>query len=692
MKSQQLLFAEVAADTESLDEKAARLRSLIEHHNRCYYLLDQPEITDSEYDQLFRQLQELEERHPQLRVDDSPTLRVGGTVLDKFSSVRHSLPMLSLENALNETEIHDFCRRVASLAAAEDATTLVWQTEPKMDGLAVELVYRNGLLVLASTRGDGEVGEDVTANIRTISTVPLRLQGENPPQLLEVRGEVYMPLAGFRRLNQQRQEAGEPLFANPRNAAAGSVRQLDSSVAARRPLEFVCYGVGNIEFAADGSLQDVATQSGLMEQLAALGLPVSKLRNLAHGTDEVIARFKELQEGRDGLPYEIDGMVVKLDDLALQQQLGTKSRAPRWALACKFPPRQAISKINDVELSVGRTGVITPVALLEPVDLSGVVVSRATLHNWDEINRKDIRTGDYVLMERAGDVIPAVVKVLTERRNGREQKIAEPEVCPACGSKTFRNNGEVALRCSGGAACPPQLVESISHFASRNAMNMEGLGVKYIEQLVNLGLVKDLSDLYSLSKDDFMCFERMGDKLADNLLNAIAASKTRPLHAFIFALGIRHVGEQTAKLLAERFGSIAALSEATLEELQAIRDIGPAVAGSICNFFASPVHRQIISRMQALGVAPQQHIVVVSSGLQGQTFVFTGTLEKFNRNQVANLAKSCGAQVSKSVSKKTDYLVAGANAGSKLEKAVELGVAVLSEDQFLEMIAENMNS
>lgn len=692
MQSQPLLFSKMVLTTELAEEEAARLRALLEHHNRCYYQLDQPEITDNEYDQLFRQLKVLEEKYPQLRQHDSPTLRVGGTVLDKFVAVKHRQPMLSLENALNEAEIHSFCQRVANLADAGDAAKLIWQTEPKMDGLAIELIYQDGLLVMASTRGDGETGEDVTANIRTVTTVPLRLQGAFLPTLLEVRGEVYMPLDGFRRLNQQREEAGEPLFANPRNAAAGSVRQLDSSVAARRPLAFVCYGVGDIEFAAHSGQQSINKQSDLIGQLSAWGLPVSKLRNLVNGTDGVVSAFLELQRIRDDLPYEIDGMVIKLDDLALQQKLGTKSRSPRWALACKFPPRQVVSKIKAVELSVGRTGVITPVAILEPVDLSGVTVSRATLHNWDELNRKDIRINDQVLVERAGDVIPAVVKVLVEKRDGLEQRIVEPQFCPACGAKTARNPGEVALRCSGGGACPPQLVESISHFASRNAMDIEGLGRKYVEQLVKLELVKDLSDLYSLTRDDFMCFERMGDKLADNLLTAIDASKTRPLHAFIFALGIRHVGEQTAKLLAERFGSVTALSAATEEELQAVKEIGPVVAGSINSFFASSMHQQMIARMRVLGVMPKSDEKTDNPLLQGQTFVFTGTLESLSRDQAASLVEKFGGNVGSAVSKKTTWLVAGANSGSKLDKAVKLGVKLLPEEEFLKMVTEKSSS
>ena len=670
--------------------RAADLRLQLEHHNRCYYELDAPEISDVEYDALFRELQQIEAERPDLLTPDSPTLRVGGKPLARFSQVRHRMPMLSLENALQEDEIRSFEQRIRSLLALPDAVVLQYQCEPKMDGLAVELVYQDGLLVQASTRGDGEVGEEVTANIRTIRNVPLRLIGDNLPALLEVRGEVYLPLAAFQQLNQQREEEGEAPFANPRNAAAGSIRQLDPAVVARRPLAMVCYGVGVLEAGARGKGQMVKSQTELIEQLAAWGLPVSDQARQVTSIEHAVACFQDLQQRRDSLPYEIDGMVIKVDDLRLQQELGEKSRSPRWAIACKFPPRQATTRINEIILSVGRTGVITPVANLEPVELSGVTVSRATLHNWDEIRRKDIRVGDHVIVERAGDVIPAVVKVLLDQRSGAEQELPEPGLCPVCGSKAAREAGEVAVRCQGGLACPPQLAESIIHFASRDAMDIDGLGSKYIEQLISLGLVKDSADLYRLTRDDLMQFERMGDKLAENLLAAIAASKQQELSRFIFALGIRHVGERTARTLAERFGSIDNLQAATLEELTSIRDVGPTVAVSIRSFFDAPANQAVLQRLKAAGVAPTVEEKRVGGRLAGLTFVFTGTLANLGRDEAKKLVESEGANVTGSVSKKTDYVVAGSEAGSKLEKARALGISVLSEDELLEMLVKDV--
>lgn len=679
---QQLSLLDATAATDPRRERAMHLRMLLEHHNRCYYEKDNPEISDAEYDALFRELQQLEVERPDLLTPDSPTLRVGGKPLNGFAQVRHRLPMLSLENALQEEDIRSFEQRIRSLLALPDESTLSYQCEPKMDGLAIELVYRNGLLEQASTRGDGEVGEEVTANVRTIHMVPLRLQGEQLPELLEVRGEVYLPLAGFQRLNQEREAQGTPPFANPRNAAAGSIRQLDPKVAARRPLALVCYGVGVIAT----QWSPPSTQAAMMRQLASWGLPISDQGSKVTGIEAAITCFRDLQQRRDSLPYEIDGMVIKLDELRLQQELGEKSRSPRWAIACKFPPRQAVTRIHDILLSVGRTGVITPVAVLEPVELSGVTVSRATLHNWDEIRRKNIRTGDHVVVERAGDVIPAVVRVLPEKRTGHERTVPEPAVCPVCGSPTERIEGEVALRCSGGLVCPPQLAEGIIHFASRDAMDIEGLGSKYIEQLIALGVVKNVADLYRLTKDDFMQFERMGDKLAENLLHAIAASKEKPLARFLFALGIRHVGERTARILAERFGSLENLKQASLEELTAVRDVGPTVAASIRSFFDAPANQTALQRLQEVGVIPLAAVKQQGGRLSGITFVFTGTLERFSRDEAQRLVEAAGGTVTGAVSRKTGYVVAGREAGSKLNKARSLGVAVLSEEQFQELL------
>ena len=680
----QLSLLDSIVTSDPLQMRATELRLLLEHHNRCYYELDTPEISDAEYDALFRELQKIETERPDLLSPDSPTLRVGGKPQARFSQVRHRMPMLSLENALQEDEIRSFEQRIRSLMALPDTAMVGYQCEPKMDGLAMELVYQDGLLIQASTRGDGEVGEEVTANIRTVRNVPLRLSGEQVPSLLEVRGEVYLPLQAFQQLNQQREEEGEPPFANPRNAAAGSIRQLDPAVVARRPLAMVCYGVGVVE-------TEARTQTELMAQLATWGLPVSDQARQVSGIEEAVACFLDLQERRDSLLYEIDGMVIKVDDLRLQQELGEKSRSPRWAIACKFPPRQATTRINEIILSVGRTGVITPVANLEPVELSGVTVSRATLHNWDEIRRKDIRVGDWVIVERAGDVIPAVVRVLLDQRSGAEQELPEPDLCPACGSKAGRETGEVAVRCQGGLACPPQLAEGIIHFASRDAMDIDGLGSKYIEQLISLGLVRDIADLYRLTRDDFMQFDRMGDKLAENLLAAITASKEQELGRFIFALGIRHVGERTAKTLAERFGSIDNLQAATLEELTSIRDVGPAVAVSIRSFFDTPANQAVLQRLKAAGVAPTVEEKRVGGRLAGLTFVFTGTLATLGRDEAKKLVEAEGGNVTGSVSKKTDYVVAGSEAGSKLEKARNLGVTVLSEDEFSILLARGGN-
>lgn len=662
-------------------ERVALLRRLIEHHNRQYYELDRPEISDAAYDALLRELQQLEQEHPDLFSVDSPTQRVGGRPLERFVQVRHSLPMLSLENALDEGAIVDFEQRVRSFLALQDGAALSYHCEPKMDGLAVELVYREGLLVQASTRGDGEVGEEVTANIRTIRNLPLRLSGAEQPALLEVRGEVYLPLADFQKLNAQREAQGEAVFANPRNAAAGSIRQLDPAVAARRPLAMVCYGVGLMD-----PVEGVQSQGQLIDRLAGWGLPVSRRQRTVPDIQQAVQYYHDLLAEREQLPYEIDGVVLKLDDLRLQQELGAKSRSPRWAVACKFPPRQVETVLEGVELSVGRTGVITPVALLRPVELSGVTVSRATLHNWDEIARKDIRIGDRVVVERAGDVIPAVVEVVLAARSGAEQPVPEPECCPVCGAQAMRLEGEVAVRCQGGLACPPQLAESIIHFASRDAMDIDGLGSKYIEQLISLGLIKDLADLYRLSADDFMQFERMGDKLAANLLGAIAASKSQELGRFIFALGIRHVGVRTARLLAERFGSIGHLQAASLEELTSIRDVGPAVAASIRAFFDNPANQAVLERLFAAGVSPTATHKRVGGALSGKTFVFTGSLAGLTREAAKALVEQQGGNVAGSVSKKTDYVVAGSEAGSKLEKARSLGLEVLTEEEFVALV------
>ena len=675
----QLPFPDMAEQTVPAATRAVELRRLLEYHNRRYYVLDAPEVSDAEYDALFRELLELERNYPELAVPDSPTRRVGGTPLDRFTAVTHRLPMLSLENAVNDAEIREFDLRLKKAAGMAPDTEVSYVCEPKMDGLAVELVYVGGALQVASTRGDGVTGEDVTANIRTIRSLPLNLSGHGIPPLLEVRGEVFLSLEAFHRINTEKEEAGEPPFANPRNAAAGSLRQLDPRITARRPLSIFCYAPGVCEGGG------FATQQLFLKAIAGWGLPVNPLTRQVEGVEAAVAYYGEMQRQRETLPYEIDGTVIKVDSYALQRDLGEKSRSPRWAVACKFPPRQAVTVIDDILLSVGRTGVITPVAVLRPVDISGVTVSRATLHNWDEMALKDIRIGDTVVVERAGDVIPAVVRAVTEKRDGSERLLPIPAVCPECGSDVVQIPDEVAVRCMG-LGCPPQIRESIVHFASRDAMDIEGLGEKFVEQLHSLGLVRSVADIYGLTRDDFMRFERMGDKLAANLLGAIESSKRRDLGRFVFALGIRHVGERTARSLAQAFGSLENLQRATFDELISIRDIGATVARSITTFFANQGNRDVIRRMLDAGVAPTVEEKRVGGRFTGKTFVFTGALTRFTRDQAQRLVEAEGGTAVGSVSRKTGYLVAGEDAGSKLARARELGVTVLSEDEFLALL------
>lgn len=676
----QLSFIDIPDTKMNPEKRAAELRRLIIHHSQRYYQLDAPEISDAEYDAIFRELAELEQRYPELASAESPTQRVGSAPVDKFGAVRHRLPMLSLENATSEEEIRQKLDiRVRNELGLTESETLEYMCEPKMDGLAVELVYEDGVLTGASTRGDGITGEDVTGNIRTLRCLPLRLIAENVPSLLEVRGEVYLSLAAFQKINRDKEENGEPPFANPRNAAAGSLRQLDPRITARRPLAIFCYAPGRVEGAT------FASQQQFLDAAAGWGLPVNPLTRRVSGIEGAVEYYREMQAQRDSLPYEIDGTVVKIDSYQLQRELGEKSRSPVWAIACKFPPRQAETVLEDILLSVGRTGVVTPVAQLRPVDISGVTVARATLHNWDEIAAKDIRIGDTVVVERAGDVIPAVVKVLEQYRTGAERCLPPPQKCPECGSDVVRIADEVALRCMG-LSCPPQIRESIKHFASRGAMDIEGLGDKFVEQLLGLGLVRNVADIYLLKKDDFMRFERMGDKLASNLLAAIEASKHRELYRFIHALGIRHVGERTAKALAQAFGSLDNLQKAPLEELTSIRDIGLTVAQSIRKFFDSSENLSVIRRMLDAGVTPTVTTKKVGGIFSGKSFVFTGTLTRFNRDEARKLVEDQGGNVVGSVSKKTDYVVAGEEAGSKLAKAQGLGVTVLGEDEFLALV------
>jgi DNA ligase (NAD+) len=695
----QLSLLDIANPEDAARKRAADLRCQLEHHNRLYYMLDAPVISDAEYDELFRELTELEERYPELVSSESPTQRVGIAPADNlfvgsvtqgqavqtqkgFGTVTHHLPMLSLENAVTNEEIREFDLRVKKVLGLPTDHVIDYVCEPKMDGLAVELVYTDGRMTVASTRGDGITGEDVTENIRTIRSLPLRLTGNRVPPLLEVRGEVFLSLEAFRQINAEKEENGEAPFANPRNAAAGSLRQLDPRITARRPLSIYCYATGVVEGA------DFPSQQDFFAAIAGWGLPVNPLVRPAAGIEAAVEFYEEMQRKRESLRYEIDGTVIKVDSFAIQRELGEKSRSPRWAVACKFPPRQAVTVVEDILPSVGRTGVITPVALLKPVEISGVTVSRATLHNWDEIAAKDIRIGDSVVVERAGDVIPAVVRVLIEQRNGLEKSFPPPESCPECGSAIVRITDEVALRCMG-LTCSPQIRESIVHFASRNAMDIEGLGDKFVEQLYTLGLVHSVADIYRLTRADFMQFERMGDKLAANLLSAIENSKQRELGRFIFALGIRHVGERTAKSLAHAFGSLENLQRATFDELVSIRDIGVTVAQSIRTFFENQGNREVIRRMLEAGVTPAVELKKVGGRFTGKTFVFTGALSRFSREEVQQLVEAEGGTAVGSVSKKTGFVVAGADAGSKLAKARELGVTVLTEDEFLDLLERN---
>ncbi len=659
-------------------ERHRQLSAELHRHNTLYHIHDRPEIGDADYDQLFRELLQLEAAFPELDTPSSPARRVGAPPLNKFTSVRHSLPMLSLENAFNDQDMRDFDERIKRFLATEK--TIEYVCELKMDGVAVELVYRDGHLEVGATRGDGSSGEGITENLRTITSIPLLL-ADGAPSLLEVRGEVYIELAAFQGLNEEREEEGLANFANPRNAAAGSLRQLDSAITARRPLQIFCYGIGLLE----GPLP--ASHSELLEQLRQWGLRVNAEETRpVEGIDQVLAIYADLLQRRDRLPYEIDGMVVKVNSLTLQRELGEKTRTPRWAIAYKFPPRQAITTIDDIVLQVGRTGAITPVAQLRPVEVSGVIVSRASLHNWDEIARLGVRIGDQVVVERAGDVIPDVVRVLTDQRSGDERTLPLPVSCPVCSGPVSRLEGEVVPRCQN-SSCPARLRESLKHFVARRAMDIDGLGQRTIDQLLERGLIQDFAGLYRLNREELLSCERMGEKSTDKLLTSIAASKERPLARFLFALGIRNVGEHLAKLLAAQFGTLAELALADRDQLLALHEVGPQVADSVVDFFANERNMQLLAELQDAGVRPQTSEKRSGGPLTGKTFVFTGSLEIFKRKEAQQLVEGFGGRASGSVSKKTDYLVAGSDAGSKLDRANELGVSVLSEEEFQQLLA-----
>ena len=658
--------------------RAAWLREQLNWHGYRYYVLDDPEIPDAEYDRLFRELRELETAHPELVTLDSPTQRVGGQPLEAFMPVRHRVPMRSIrtETDTGPGGARAFDAQVRrELGLGEDAAPIEYACELKFDGLAVSLRYEGGVLVRAATRGDGETGEEVTQNVRTIQAVPLRLRGV-APEVLEVRGEVYMSRPDFERYNARQRAAGLPALVNPRNGAAGSIRQLDPNLAAKRPLSFFAYGLGE----APG-WELPATQSALLDALAAWGLPVCGERTVARGADELTAFHRAIAGKRDALPFDIDGVVYKVNRLDWQQRLGFRTREPRWAVAHKFPAQEELTVVEAIEVQVGRTGAITPVARLKPVFVGGVTVTNATLHNADEVARKDVRVGDTVIVRRAGDVIPEVVGVVLERRPAESQPFVMPESCPVCGSRVVRLEGEATVRCIGGLYCRAQRQEAIRHFASRRALDIEGLGDKLVEQLVERDLVRNPADLYGLDAATLAGLERMGAKSAAKLVEALERGKTTTLARFLYALGIREVGEATALTLAGYFGTLEALMTAEEERLRQAPDIGPVVAAAIRAFFQEPHNQQVIARLRAAGVRwPEAEVQrAIEQPLAGKTFVLTGTLESLTRDEASDRLRALGAKVSGSVSKKTDYVVAGREAGSKLDKARELGVTVVDE-------------
>ena len=666
---------------EPVEQEIESLRAQLRYHAWRYYVLDDPEIPDAEYDRLFRRLQALEQAHPELIRDDSPTRRVGAKPLSAFAQIHHPVPMLSLDNVFSEDELRAFDQRVRERLASDDS--IEYTAEPKLDGLAVSLRYEQGRLVYGATRGDGHTGEDVTQNIRTIEAIPLHLLGEDWPGVLEVRGEVFMPRAGFEALNRRAREQGEKTFANPRNAAAGSLRQLDPKITASRPLSFYAYATGVVEA---GALAD--THFAVLQQLRDFGFPVSPQVRLVRGVEACMDYYRDLLARRDSLPYEIDGIVYKVNSLAWQRQLGFVARAPRWAIAHKFPAQEEITEILDVQFQVGRTGAVTPVARLKPVFVGGVTVSNATLHNMDEVRRKDIHIGDRVIVRRAGDVIPEIVAVVKDDAKRARKPVVMPARCPVCGSRIEQLEGEAVARCSGGLYCRAQRAEAIKHYASRKAMDIEGLGDKLVEQLVEKDLVQTPADLYRLSLEQLAALDRMAEKSARNLLDAIEKSKQVELARFIYALGIREVGEVTARNLAQAFGSLEAVMAADIEALEAVEDIGPVVAQHIRTFFDQTHNREVIEKILKAGVSLQNPPVAGrgEQPLAGKTFVITGALPGMSREEAKARLLAAGARVTGSVSAKTDYLLAGDKAGSKLAKAEKLGVTVIDEAQLLAML------
>lgn len=670
----------------AIKKQVESLRDQIRHHNFRYHNLDEPEIPDAEYDRLVNELTSLEAQFPELISSDSPTQRIGDTPVSAFGSIQHELPMLSLGNAFSAEELQDFHRRVSDRLGLEEDEELLYSAEPKLDGAAISLLYEDGELVHGATRGDGSTGEDVTHNARTIESIPLRLIGDGYPKRLEVRGEVYMPKSGFEAYNAQARESGEKTFVNPRNAAAGSLRQLDPKLTAARPLDMYAYSVGIFD---GGSLPD--RHSEVIDQLKQWGIRVCPERRVVTGVAGCLAFYESIGQQRDSLGYEIDGVVYKIDSFALQDVLGFVSRAPRWAIAHKFPAQEELTTVKGIEFQVGRTGAITPVARLTPVFVGGVTVSNATLHNIDELTRKDVRVGDTVVVRRAGDVIPEVANVVKAKRPNGTQVVKLPASCPVCGSAIERPEGEAVARCTGGLFCEAQRAQALKHFVSRRAMDVDGFGAKLVEQLVASDRLKTPADIYQLSLDELSALERMGEKSAANLVGAIEESKATTLARFLFALGIREVGEATAISLASHYGNLPNLLAASEEELLTVQDVGPVVAARIGAFFDDQHNLEVVSQLQQRGVNWQDSdplLIAADGRLHDKVFVITGTLPSLSRDQAKDLVQELGGKVSGSVSAKTDYLVAGEKAGSKLTKAEKLGVEVIDEDGLKALISK----
>jgi DNA ligase (NAD+) len=665
----------------SLRQRVDRLRAEIERHNYLYHVLDDPEVPDAAYDRLMAELRALEQQYPELVVPESPTQRVGGSPVPEFSEVRHHLPMLSLDNAFVREDVEAFDRRVRERLGTDEQ--IGYTCEPKLDGLAVSLTYRAGLLALGATRGDGTIGEDVTHNIRTIPTVPLRLGGHGWPDLLEVRGEVFMSSAGFDEMNRRAIEKGEKIFVNPRNAAAGSLRQLDPRLTALRPLEVYFYGSGKVEGKALPGLH-----SEILEVLSGWGLRTSPEARVVTGVEGLLGYYEDIGQRRSSLRYQIDGVVYKVDSIEQQRRLGFVARAPRWAIAHKFPADEEMTTVRAIEWQVGRTGALTPVARLEPVFVGGVTVSNATLHNIDELKRKDVRVGDTIVIRRAGDVIPEVVRVIVEKRPAKSSSVRLPQKCPVCGSPVEREEGAAVARCTGALTCPAQLKESLRHFASRRALDIEGLGSKLIDQLVDSGLVRNPGDLFRLTAGQLANLDRMGERSAANLVESFEHSKQTTFARFLHALGIRDVGEATAEALARHFGTLDSLRGSSMEEIEEVPDIGPITARHVHAFFAEPRNARVIDALIQHKVRwpAAQRPSAGNSPLSGKTVVLTGKLSTMSRDEAGDYVRELGGKVASSVSKNTDYVVVGDDAGSKLKKATQLGVKVLEEDEFLKLI------